>query len=76
MSNDGDKEVKKRCPFLKEWCIGDACAIRVELIRSAGGVQQKFTMCPFPATVIILGEINAKMQPPQQKIQLPHILRG
>ena len=69
------EEVKKWCPFLKEWCTGEVigrCAIAIELGRSAGGVRQKALMCPFPAIVIILSEINLKTQvPQQQRIVLP-----
>ena len=75
--NDGNKGNKVAiCPFMNEQCIGDTCALNIKLARSAGGILQKYSSCAFPALVQMIGEINAKTQPPQQKIQLPNILRG
>jgi len=73
-SNGEDR--KKKCPFMADWCIGDACALSVELVRNMGGLQQKFSICSFNALVQMISEVNAKTQPPQQKIQVPHLLRG
>ena len=68
------EEVKKWCPFLKEWCtkeVIDRCAIAIGIGRSVGGTRQETLMCSFPALVIILSEINQKTQVPQgQKIML------
>ena len=79
-NNDGQKqegETKVRwCPILKEYCIGERCAMSVELTRIVGGLQKKFRVCVYSAMVIMLTEINQKTQPPMQKIQIPHLLKG
>lgn len=63
---------KKRCPFLDQWCLGDACAIYTEGMRQVGGITQKTGVCGFNALGMILSEINAKTMPPQpQKITIP-----
>ena len=76
----GDKEElrKKKCPFLKEWCIKDACGLWAEMFQNRGGVQMKVGMCSYPASILLLSEINQKTQPPQQqqrRIEIPG-LRG
>jgi len=76
MGNNGD-ERKKKCPFLNDWCIGEACAISTEMAQNTGGVLQKFTMCSFSALVMMISEINAKTPPPlPQKIQIPKLFIG
>ncbi len=73
MSDNGQGEIRKKCPFMDgKWCIGEECAIRVELQRN--GI--KFTECPIRAMVVMLGEINMKIEPPQVKgLQLPDLRR-
>lgn len=73
-NGNGQNEEKprvKKCPFFKEYCIKERCAIYAEMKRNVGGLQEKFGMCPFTAIVVILSEMNIKMQPPQQMIKLP-----
>lgn len=76
--NGGKEEVrKKKCPFLNDWCIGEACALHSELTKNVGGgIQRKIGLCAFNAMVIMLSEINQKTQPPQQKIQLSGLIKG
>ena len=83
MSNNGkDKEgqVKKRCPFMGEWCVGEACAIHSYLMRNTPGGVQKIPVCGFEAMVIMLSEINQKTerssQPDKPHIVLPFMGRG
>lgn len=77
VENNGDKEAKtKVCPFLNEYCITDRCALHTEITRNIGGLMQKSTLCGFNAIGLLLSEINAKTQPPQPRISMPHILRG
>jgi len=80
MANDnGDKaegQRKKKCPFLNEYCIEGRCGLWTEMARVQGGLQQKFGMCSYPAIVMLLSEINTKTQPPQQKINIPNLIRG
>ncbi len=77
-NNNGQEETRrKKCPFLGEWCIKDACAIYVEMTQHMGGMQRKMGMCSFSATNMILSELNNKTQLPQQKIMSPSpLLRG
>ena len=81
MGNGSGGEVKlKMCPFWKEWCDKEhqeECALHVEMIQNVGGLERKMTMCSFNAMIMMLSEINAKTQPPQQKLTLPpNIGRG
>lgn len=76
LSNNGEGKLRKKCPLLNDWCIGDACALSCELFRTVGGVRQGVSACSFNALVTMISEINAKTPLPQQKIQIPHILRG
>lgn len=65
---------KKKCPFLNEWCIEEACSLWTELFQVRNGVRVKASLCYYQANTIILSEINQKTRPPQpqqQKIQLP-----
>jgi len=70
MDDNGHQEEKK-CPWGLE-C--DKCRVSIEM--GTIGTQRKFVMCSLPAMVTVLSEINIKTLPPQQKIQLPNILRG
>ena len=79
--NDGHQEegqIRKKCPFLGEWCIGEVCAFRTTLFRNVEGMQQQVSVCPVEAILIILSEINKKTPPSlQQKIQVPRqLFRG
>lgn len=79
MANNEHKDTEerlKKCPLLNEYCIKERCALWADMTRQAGGLQQKFGMCSFNAVVMILSEINAKTQPPQQKINIPNLVRG
>ena len=77
MGNDGLKELKpKRCPFLNGDCIGTECALYIEMKRVSLGLKQTFGMCGFTAMVQILSEMNLKAQSPQQKIEIPKLMRG
>ena len=79
MSDNGNKEAKtkvKYCSILKEYCIGERCAQYLEMKRMAGGLQQTFGMCCFNAIAQILSEINLKAPAPQQKIEIPKLMRG
>lgn len=76
-NGDGQDKVEevKHCPFRDTHCIRRKCAIYSELIRTRTGQQEKFWDCAFNAIVLILSEINAKTQfPQQQKIQIPKVL--
>ena len=77
-NNDGHKEEQrvKKCPFSGSWCIKEECALWAEMTRQAGGLQQKFGMCSFNAVITILSEISMKTRPPQQKINIPTLVRG
>jgi len=70
-----EPEHKKKCPLLNDWCIGEACAWDTPVFRNMGGMRQMTNMCAIHAMLTIFSEINAKTQPPQPKIELPH-LRG
>lgn len=75
--DNGQKEEKvKKCPFLRDWCLGEACAIRAKITHNAGGLQQQASMCPVDAILMILSEINMKTQVPQQKINIPNLYKG
>ena len=78
MNDNGHKEEEKvkYCPLIDKWCIKERCALYSEMMRSTGGLQQKFGLCSFNATVMLLSEMNMKAQLPQQKIQIPNLLRG
>ena len=78
MGDNGNEEEQKvkYCPIVKEYCIKERCVLYSEMMRVVGGVQQKFNMCVFAALLLVVSEMNAKAQAPQQKIQLPGILRG
>ena len=67
---NGHKENKvKWCPFLNEYCIGDRCAIHMEVTKSvAPGMAQKAGLCGFNALGMILSEINVKTVPPQPRV--------
>ncbi len=78
-SNDGMEVKVKICPFSGTYCIKERCSLHMEMTRNTGGLQQKFTLCAVNAMVMMLSEINAKTQPPQQKmpkITLPNLVRG
>lgn len=72
----GEGKRLKMCPLLKEYCIEGRCALFTEMTRNAGGLQQKFGLCSFNAMVMMLSEMNMKAQPPQQKMQIPNLIRG
>lgn len=78
MANDNGNEGEKvkKCPFLGDWCLGEACAIRAKVVRNVGGLQQQASMCPVDAVLAILSEINAKTASPQQKIEIPNLFKG
>ena len=82
MSNpdgDGQKPKVKKCPILNEWCteeVKERCTFSAEMMQVVNGVPYRSNVCFKDAVVIMLSEINAKTQPPQQKIQLPGLLRG
>ncbi len=73
MPDNGNKEEEKvkTCPFLNKYCITDRCTLYTEMMRNTGGSQEKFGMCSFNATLMILSEINMKTQPPHHQIQVP-----
>ena len=74
-NHEPEKEkLKKKCPLLNDWCIGDACAFSTTLHRNTGGMRQETPMCSIHAALAILSEINQKTQLSQQKmpkIELP-----
>ena len=75
-SNDGVEERTKKCPLLGEWCIGEACALHTELTQNMGGLHRKMGLCSFNATIMMLSEMNQKLQTPPPRIQLPPGIRG
>ncbi len=79
MSNNGkqdeNNEKGKYCPFLKETCLEDKCALYNEMSNNVVGLKHKFGMCSFSATVLILSQINMRDENRQQQpFQLPNIL--
>ena len=72
----GEEKRLKKCPLLNEYCIEGRCALFTDMMRSVGGLQQKFGLCSFNAMVMMLSEMNMKAQPPQQKMQIPNLFRG
>lgn len=76
MSDNGHEEERvKECPFLMGYCIKERCALFTGM-RQVGGLQGKFGMCSFNAMIMMLSEMNMKTPSPQQKIQIPQLLRG
>jgi len=77
-SDNGQEEEErvKKCPLLNVYCIKERCALWTVMTRVQGGLQQQFGLCSFNAMVGMLSEMNMKTQPPQQKIQIPNLLRG
>ncbi len=76
MNGDGDKQGvnRKKCPLLKEWCIGDACEFSVEIRQNTRGLQPvKARTCLFIASFMMISEINMKTQAPQ--VNRSNILR-
>ena len=78
MNDNGEKEKQKvkMCPFSGAYCISERCALYVEMRKMTGGLLQAFGMCSFNALVQMTSEMNSKTQPPQQKVQVPRLLRG
>lgn len=80
MGNNGGPKTekrKKKCPFLNGWCIGNECEMMSQLSKNEGGLLKTFSLCSVKALVVMISELNAKTQPPQQKIQLPpNLFRG
>ncbi|MDD5703882.1 MAG: hypothetical protein PHU23_17750 [Dehalococcoidales bacterium] len=70
--SDNEEPKKKLCPFKNSECTGEECTLFMQMHT---GVQ-KFGTCSFNAMVLMLSEMNSKMQPPQQMINLPKIGRG
>ena len=67
-------ELRKKCPFLGSWCIGDACALFIQITQtgvSQLGIVQAVQqgMCSFPALCLIA---SPKPQPQQVKLS-PHL---
>ena len=75
-NNNGKEEQKANCPFINSSCTGKGCALYIEMKRVTAGLQQTFGMCSIPAMVQILSEMNMKAQQPQQKIQIPNLMRS
>jgi hypothetical protein len=72
MENENGQNEVKQCPFLKDLCIEDKCALYSELVHTAGaGIIKKVGICSFIAQVMILSEINIKQDAQRQKYQLP-----
>ncbi len=80
MNGNGQKdELLKWCPILKEWCSKDVlerCAFGTEMHMPSPMGVQRMKICGVHALMTMISQINAKTQPPQQKIQLPHLYRG
>lgn len=70
----------KKCPFLKEWCIGEECAIHSYLTMSTHQGMVRKSTCGFESMMVILPEINQKtlmpQRPEQPTIVLPFMGRG
>lgn len=77
-AKESQLERVKMCPFINGWCIKEGCALYQEMNRVVGGMRQTFGLCAFNAEVLILSEVNIKLQQgqPQPKIQIPNLLRG
>ena len=60
MPDNGDKEqIKKMCPFLNGWCIGEACALSVALTTARVGTLgvpqvMQHNACAFHALCMML----------------------
>lgn len=71
-----EKEKKRTCPFLNEYCIKERCEVYAEVTRNMGGLLMKSGMCPVTAILMMLSELNQKAQGQKlQKIQLPDLRR-
>uniref|UniRef100_A0A6H1ZKJ9 Uncharacterized protein n=1 Tax=viral metagenome TaxID=1070528 RepID=A0A6H1ZKJ9_9ZZZZ len=80
MSDNGEGKLVKKCPFLGEkWCIGEDCAIYMEIVqqRVVLGVSQmvKVGSCSLPALAMIMSN-RPQPQQPVQKINFPNIGKG
>jgi len=70
MSDNNNGELKKKCPFLKEWCLGDSCACYVIITQTKVGQlglaqQVQSGMCSFPALCMIMSTANKQpIKPP------------
>ena len=68
----GNEERKQKCPFLGEWCIGDACALHAYLFRNTTTGTQKVGVCGFEAMLTMLSEMNQR-EAQGKKAQVPKI---
>jgi len=78
MNDNGEGKIKKKCPFLGEWCIEDACSLFIEVIQqqvNTLGVRtaSKSGMCAFNALPMIMS--NKPTSPPQT-VKIPPLMRG
>jgi len=77
MGDNHKDEVRKKCPFLDEWCIGDDCACFIQVAQTGVnqlGIQQTVQqgMCSLPALCMIM----SSKQVPSQPIKLPQLFQG
>lgn len=79
MSGKEGRQLKK-CPFLKEWCIGEDCAIHVYITVPTREGPKRRLCCGFEASMIMLSELNQKTPMPQRpnepNLILPFMGRG
>jgi hypothetical protein len=74
--NNVQKPEPKICPFLNSPCIEEKCALSREFKQARpGGIMQKFSMCAFNATNLILSEINQKTPVLQQGLDFTNLGR-
>ena len=61
---------EKQCPFLNKPCIGDKCAIFIQVTQQTLGTKQVAGMCALPALAMIMSS------KPQTPLTIPHLGRG
>lgn len=68
--------VPKQCPFLKEPCILDACAVYVRLKeRNQAGQMQGIGVCSLPSITMLLSQLNMMVNP-ANRAQKPIVVPG
>ena len=77
MGDNHKGELKKKCPFLNEWCIGDACSLFIQVAQTSVnqlGISQLVQqgMCSLPALCMIMSSPPQKQE--KQIMKLPLIL--
>uniref|UniRef100_A0A6H1ZT71 Uncharacterized protein n=1 Tax=viral metagenome TaxID=1070528 RepID=A0A6H1ZT71_9ZZZZ len=72
----GEEPKVKWCPMLGKYCIGEKCAIHIEMKNVSQGMIQVIGMCSINALVKMISDINMKTQGSKTGIEIPKIYRG